>query len=680
MEVFELVLMLLLAVLLSSILDQVVPRISSPLIQIALGIGIAMLAISPIEVNLDPELFLVLFIAPLLFNDALEADKRNLWDNKVTIVSFAIGLVVVITLCVGFVLHWLVPSIPLAAAFALGAALGPTDAVAVQALKKEAKVGKREGAILQGEALINDASGVVSFQFAVSAAVTGAFSLADAASSFALGFAGGIVLGIVLAAVFLFFNKRIREMGLDNVTFHVLFEVSMPLVVYLFSELVGVSGILAVVACGVMWSMFRDRKISPYQSRLNIALTSVWKVIGFVLNGIVFVLLGIQLPNAMQSTWDNLYINNFVLIGYVLLLTALIVLLRFAWALIMTRLVKNPATGKRDKFSLRMVKSSLVTTVGGPKGAITLSIAFTIPFLLADGSTFPQRSLIIFLASGVIVCTLLLANFLLPVLAPKEEAEADEEEVEELMRTKIEIMRTVIERLMADSTEENDRETKIVVSSYNNRIRTIRSVADIEEPAVAKLRIEVIDYQVEQLIGAVERREVEAFDAFEYLHRLTKQKSLIAHSKEKSSYAASLRMGRLRSIASMAARSVKSVFTPGSVEDHESMDKVRELSERYAIEYLQKLVNNPDYPSEVVAKLIIGHERALSVFDKSDATMTSEAVENATVSIDEIQRRGLQFELEVIQDFYASGNLTRAQAKDMRDNVSLMLLDLEESV
>lgn len=679
-EVFELVLMLLLAVLLSSILDQVVPRISSPLIQIALGIGIAMLAISPIEVNLDPELFLVLFIAPLLFNDALEADKRNLWDNKVTIVSFAIGLVVVITLCVGFVLHWLVPSIPLAAAFALGAALGPTDAVAVQALKKEAKVGKREGAILQGEALINDASGVVSFQFAVSAAVTGAFSLADAASSFALGFAGGIVLGIVLAAVFLFFNKRIREMGLDNVTFHVLFEVSMPLVVYLFSELVGVSGILAVVACGVMWSMFRDRKISPYQSRLNIALTSVWKVIGFVLNGIVFVLLGIQLPNAMQSTWDNLYINNFVLIGYVLLLTALIVLLRFAWALIMTRLVKNPATGKRDKFSLRMVKSSLVTTVGGPKGAITLSIAFTIPFLLADGSTFPQRSLIIFLASGVIVCTLLLANFLLPVLAPKEEAEADEEEVEELMRTKIEIMRTVIERLMADSTEENDRETKIVVSSYNNRIRTIRSVADIEEPAVAKLRIEVIDYQVEQLIGAVERREVEAFDAFEYLHRLTKQKSLIAHSKEKNSYAASLRMGRLRSIASMAARSVKSVFTPGSVEDHESMDKVRELSERYAIEYLQKLVNNPDYPSEVVAKLMIGHERALSVFDKSDATMTSEAVENATVSIDEIQRRGLQFELEVIQDFYASGNLTRAQAKDMRDNVSLMLLDLEESV
>lgn len=233
---------------------------------------------------------------------------------------------------------------------------------------------------------------------------------------------------------------------------------------------------------------------------------------------------------------------------------------------------------------------------------------------------------------------------------------------------------------MADSTETNDRETKIVVSSYNNRIRSIRSIADIEEPAVAKLRIEVIDYQIEQLIRAVERHEVEAFETFEHLNRLSKQKNLIAHSNEKASYATSLRVGRLRIMTSMLIRSVKSIFSSGSDEDHEAMDKVRELAERFAIEYLQRLVNNPDYPSEVVAKLMINHERALSVFDKSEATMISEAVQDATVSIDEIQRRGLHLELEVIQDFYASGSLTREQAKDMRDNVSLMLLDLEESL
>ncbi len=680
MEAFELILLLILAVLLSAILDQVVPRISSPLIQIGLGLVIALLAISPIEVNVDPELFLVLFIAPLLFNDSLEADKKNLWDNKATIVSFAVGLVLVITLCVGFVLHWLVPSIPLAAAFALGAALGPTDAVAVQALKRKAQLGKREDAILQGEALINDASGVVSFQFAIAAAVTGAFSLADATTSFFISFIGGISLGVVLALIFLVVSDRIRKMGLDNITFHLLFEVSMPFVVFLICELVHVSGILGVVACGIVWSMFRDRKISPYQSRLNIALTSVWKVVSFTLNGVVFVLLGIQLPNAMQSTWDDLSIANATLIGYVLLLTVLIVGLRFIWAVVMVRIVKNSDTNKRERFGRSLVKSALVTTVGGPKGAITLSIAFTIPFLLADGSSFPQRSLIIFLASGVIVCTLLLANFLLPVLAPKDEKDIDPDELEHLNRVKIEVLRTVIERLMADSTDDNDRETKIVVSSYNNRIRRIRSTVDIEEPSVAKLRIEVLDYQVDRLIEAVENKQVDSYTAFEFLHRLTQHRNLINKSKSTSTFKTRFRISRLRTGLAMLRRNLASTFSAKSSEDTRSMDKVRELCEGYAVEYLQGLVNNPDYPSEIVAKILISHEHALSVFDRSDATMTSEAVENAVAGIDDIQRLGLQLELDVIQDFYADGQLTRAQARDMRNNVSLMMLDLEEHI
>ena len=152
MATFELILLLGIAVLISSIVDQFVPKVSLPLIQIGLGVVIAFLAISPVTINIEPELFLILFIAPLLFSDALEADKKNLWENKGTILSFAIGLVIVITLCVGFAVNALIPSIPLAAAFALGAALGPTDAVAVQALKQEAQPKRREGAILQGEA------------------------------------------------------------------------------------------------------------------------------------------------------------------------------------------------------------------------------------------------------------------------------------------------------------------------------------------------------------------------------------------------------------------------------------------------------------------------------------------------------------------------------------------------
>ncbi len=682
MEAFELILLLMVAVLLSSVLDQVVPRISSPLIQIGLGVIIALLAISPIRVSIDPELFLILFIAPLLFHDSIEANKKSLWDNKGIIVSYAIGLVLLIVLCVGFVLHWLVPSIPLAAAFALGAALGPTDAVAVAALKREAQVGKRENAILQGEALINDASGVVSFQFAIAAAVTGFFSLTDAATSFAMNFFGGIALGIILALIFAFFAHRVRDLGLENITFHVFMEVSMPFIVFLIAEHLHVSGILGVVACGIVWSLMRDQRISPYHSRLNIALSSVWKVVSFTLNGIVFVLLGIQLPNAMQSTWDDVYIDNVDLIGYVLILTILIVGLRFIWALVMARLFKNPLTGKRDKFNKKTVKDALITTIGGPKGAITLSIAFSIPFLVSTGEPFPQRSLIIFLASGVIVCTLLLANFLLPILAPKNEKEVDEDEVADYERTRIEILRTVIERLMADSTDDDDRETKQVIKSYNQRIRAIRSMSNTLEdvPPSPKLTFEVIDHQAEELFEAAKRKELEPYAVFRVVDTLSRHKNLLAHTK-RSSLAARYTLGRLRTFLSFVKHSILSSLPSSRAGDKAAIDKARVYSEQYAVDFLRGLVDNPDYPSDEVARLLIRHERALNLLaESSDATVTSEAVENVMVSTSAIQRRGLQLELEVIQDFYASGDLTRAQAKELRDNTMLMLMDVEDQV
>ncbi|WP_251197870.1 Na+/H+ antiporter [Anaerotardibacter muris] len=677
MATFELILLLAVAVLLSSVLDQIVPKVSLPLIQIGLGFVIAALAFSPISINIEPELFLILFIAPLLFSDAKEANKKNLWDNRVTIVSFAIGLVLAITLCVGFTVHWLIPSIPLAAAFALGAALGPTDAVAVQSLRKEASLGKREGAILQGEALINDASGVVSFQFSIAAAITGAFSLIDATESFAISFFGGIAFGILLAAVFLLISSKVRDLGLDSITFHVLFEISMPFVVFLVSELIHVSGILAVVACGIVWSLYNDRKISPYRSSLNIALSSVWKVIGFTLNGIVFVLLGMQLPMATQSIWNDVYINNIALIGYVLLITLLIVVLRWLWAILMLRITKNPETHKRDRINKRTLHNALVTTVGGPKGAITLSIIFSIPFLLSDGSAFPQRSLIIFIASGVILCTLLIANFALPILAPKH-AEEDEEEIAELEMTRIEILRTVIERLIAESTPENDYATKIVVSSYNNRIASIRDSVDIEHPSSTQIRIQVINHQANMLIEAIEQHEVDAYEGFATLRMLLHQKNLLTHRKE---HFISMRMV-LMTISRFFKQLTSSVFSLFRKEDKEesvAQRIIRIACEREAINYLHTLVDDPRYPSEVVAKLLIAHERTLAVLKSNDG-LADRAVKQATTNVESIQRTGLLIELEVIADYATAGRLTRQQAKEMRDNVALMMLDLDDHI
>lgn len=190
METLTLVLLLVIAVLISAVLDRFVPKVSLPLIQVAMGVVVSLFARGSIVIELEPDLFLVLFIAPLLYIEAKHADKAILWNNRGPILSLAIGLVVITMLIIGFVLHALMPAISLAAAFALGAALGPTDAVAVSSLSKQVSIPERQWGILKGELLLNDASGIVCFQFAIAAAATGAFSFLSAGEDFIVEFLG----------------------------------------------------------------------------------------------------------------------------------------------------------------------------------------------------------------------------------------------------------------------------------------------------------------------------------------------------------------------------------------------------------------------------------------------------------------------------------------------------------
>ncbi|MDN6683550.1 MAG: cation:proton antiporter, partial [Bifidobacterium crudilactis] len=201
MQEFTLILCIVGAVLISSFLSRFLPKISTPLVQILLGIVMTQLPFFP-EVHLDPELFMVLFIAPLLYYEAHSIDKSSLIKNLGISLSLAIGLATATMLVVGYALNAVWASIPLAAAFALGAALGPTDAVAVSSLGKEASLSVRQRAILKGESLFNDATGVIGFQFSILAAVTGAFSPVQAIGTFAFSFIGGVLLGLV-SGVFL---------------------------------------------------------------------------------------------------------------------------------------------------------------------------------------------------------------------------------------------------------------------------------------------------------------------------------------------------------------------------------------------------------------------------------------------------------------------------------------------
>ena len=200
MAVFELILCIIAAVVLSSFLSRFIPKVSTPLVQIALGALASQLPFFP-DVTLSPELFMVLFIAPLLYLEAHEIDKSELLKSVKLSLSLAIGLAIATMAAVGFALHAVWPAIPLAAALALGAALGPTDAVAVSSLGKEAALTQRQTSVLKGESLFNDASGIVGFQFAIAAAVSGVFEVGESTMQFVASFFGGAFFGIVVGMV-----------------------------------------------------------------------------------------------------------------------------------------------------------------------------------------------------------------------------------------------------------------------------------------------------------------------------------------------------------------------------------------------------------------------------------------------------------------------------------------------
>lgn len=262
METLEFTLIVMACVIVSAIVGKIVTRVALPLIQILVGLVVALFAPAVTDVHLSSELLMVLFIAPLLFNEARESSRRELFRNKGQILSLAVGLVVATVLVVGAALYGLVPSMPLAAAFACAAALGPTDAAAVGAMGSTVALNRRQQLLLSGESLINDASGVVAFQFAVVAALTGSFSAIEAGGEFLLLFFGGIAVGLAVGGAVLFAMLALRHFGYEDTTLHVLFEVLTPFVVYLLAEGLHVSGILAVVAAGLVLAGRAPRLIS----------------------------------------------------------------------------------------------------------------------------------------------------------------------------------------------------------------------------------------------------------------------------------------------------------------------------------------------------------------------------------------------------------------------------------
>ena len=325
---------------------------------------------------------------------------------------------------------------------------------------------------------------MVCFEFAIAVAVGGAFSLANATATFFIDFFGGVLVGLVLAVAVMFVLGRIRALGLETPTEFVLFEVCMPFATFLIAEELGASGVLAVVSAGLLMRFYPSR-LTPESSRHAVASENVWELLTFVINGSVFLLLGMKLPATLGPYWRaTTGMGALRACGLVVLVTALVVGIRLVWVIVLEWLHRKrkvrrlaalggevastvAAAPSSVLLGKDLVRSALVTTLSGPKGAVTLSIMLTIPFVKASGMAFPARSLLVFMASGAIVLTLLLANFVVPLLAPAAQSDGDNES---LARAKAKILRRVIKDLQSHVTPKNQHAMRLAIRSYRNRL------------------------------------------------------------------------------------------------------------------------------------------------------------------------------------------------------------------
>ncbi|MCA0367551.1 MAG: Na+/H+ antiporter [Proteobacteria bacterium] len=418
MHLIETVLLLLLAVVVSGSIARIT-RIALPLVQIALGASIVMA--TGTTVDLKPDIFFLLFLPPLLFLDGWRIPKEDLFRDRAVILELALGLVLFTVVGLGFMIWWMIPEMPLAVAFALAAILSPTDPIAVQAIAARVPIPKRLMHILEGESLLNDATGLTCMRIAVIAATTGAFSIGHAVGTFAWLAVAGVAVGVAVTLAISYAKGFVSRRWGEDVGAQILVSLLIPFAAYLVAEELHASGILAAVAAGVTMSFTERGGGSKGQSlaMTRIRRAVVWDTVQFVANGFIFVILGEQMPSIMARAAEVVSGTSrpevWWLAVYVLAIVAALAALRFVWVWTSLKLTlfRRRHRGPPPKVGLRL---TMVMSLAGVRGAITLAGILTLPFVLGDGSPMPSRNLAIFLAAGVIIVSLVLATFALPRL------------------------------------------------------------------------------------------------------------------------------------------------------------------------------------------------------------------------------------------------------------------------
>ncbi|MDR6551546.1 Na+/H+ antiporter [Paenibacillus qinlingensis] len=491
----------------ASLLQKRYPQIPLPFYLIGLGAIVSWLPFLPTEFEFEPEAFMVCLIAPILFGDGRVISRKELLEYRKPIILMAIWLVVFTVIGIGYVIHYLIPAMPLPVAFALAAALSPTDAVAVKSMTRGRTFPKGLMAILEGESLLNDAAGLVSFKVALGVVMTGVFSAKSAALEFLLVALGGCLIGLVIGAALVNFRIFLRKRGLEEVHSLVTIQLITPFAIYLAAEELHVSGILAVVAAGIVHGLERDR-LQQTTTKLHIISMNTWSMLSFILNGLVFALLGLLLPEVITGLLHSGEASVYKALGLALVIYAALGTARYLWVYFLHNdfLPANHASAKIDMNTNRK-GYALAASLCGVHGTITLATALSIPFHLSDGTPFPLRNTILFISASVILISMLAASIAMPFIGNSTVAEADsaamtmKEASIHLAKQTIQFLKTEMDAMNFDATlaVTKQLEEQIRIESYGSVKLSgsyIRELQQIGREAETTRLCELIDQGV----------------------------------------------------------------------------------------------------------------------------------------------------------------------------------------
>ncbi len=381
-------------------------KISYPIFLVLAGLFIGFVPGVP-NITVDPEIVFLLFLPPLLYEAAWFTSWKNFWEYKGAIFLMAVGLVIITSIAVAYASVAFIPGFTLALGFLLGGIISPPDAIAATSILKGMKIPKTINSLLEGESLVNDASSLIVFKFAVAAVISESFVLHEAAFSFVTVAGGGVLVGLAVGGIFYAIHRWMPTN--DNID--TVLTLLTPYFMYIVAEHFELSGVMAVVAGGLLLSSQSHVILSP---NARVKAVSVWSAVTFMMNGVVFILIGLALPHIVKGLGPHYPISKAIMYGVGMSILALVV--RFLWLFSTSRLTSLVNKRSRVRYRGMTWHSSVVIVWAGMRGVVSLAAALSIPVMIAKDVPFPLRNLILFITFVVILVTLVIQGLSLPWL------------------------------------------------------------------------------------------------------------------------------------------------------------------------------------------------------------------------------------------------------------------------